>query len=193
VYFKEWRHLKVLIGTASTWFLLDIAFYGINLNQSVILAEIGFSKGRNEYHTLMKNAIGNLIVALAGYVPGYFVTVGLVEILGRKWIQTQGFLVCAVLFGVLAGGFHHLSTAAKFVCFALAQVSEMLWILSFNLKWRNMSANLASSFSLTLVLTQRHSSSQEKHTPPVSGDQPLASLQRQARWAQSSRHFCLTF
>lgn len=126
VYFKEWRHLKVLIGTASTWFLLDIAFYGINLNQSVILAEIGFSKGRNEYHTLMKNAIGNLIIALAGYVPGYFVTVGLVEVLGRKWIQIQGFLACAVLFGVLAGGFHHLNTAAKFVCIALAQVSEML-------------------------------------------------------------------
>jgi PHS family inorganic phosphate transporter-like MFS transporter len=121
VYFKEWRHLKVLIGTSLTWFLLDIAFYGINLNQSVILAEIGFSKGRNEYHTLMKNAIGNLIIAVAGYVPGYFVTVGLVEVQGRKWIQIQGFLACAVLFGVLAGGFHHLSTAGKFVCFALAQ------------------------------------------------------------------------
>lgn len=72
----------------------------------------------------MKNAIGNLIIALAGYVPGYFVTVGLVEVLGRKWIQVQGFLACAVLFGVLAGDFPHLSTAAKFVCLALAQVSD---------------------------------------------------------------------
>lgn len=193
LYFKEWRHLKVLIGTASTWFLLDIAFYGINLNQSVILAEIGFSKGSNEYHTLMKNAIGNLIIALAGYVPGYFVTVGLVEVLGRKWIQAQGFLACAVLFGVLAGDFHHLSTAAKFVCFALAQVSEILWIVSYNLKWRSMDANFTASFSLTLVRTQRLSSSQEKYSPPVSGVLPLACLQRQVRWAQSSRHFCLTF
>lgn len=133
VYFKEWRHLKLLIGTASTWFFLDIAFYGVNLNQSVILAEIGFSKGSNEYHTLMKNAIGNLIIAAAGYVPGYFVTAGLVEVLGRKWIQIQGFLITALLFGVLAGAFHHLSTAAKFVCFAFAQVSEMLGIVSYNL------------------------------------------------------------
>lgn len=133
VYFKEWRHLKLLIGTASTWFFLDIAFYGINLNQSVILTEIGFSKGRNEYHTLMKNAIGNLIIAVAGYVPGYFVTVGLVEVLGRKWIQIQGFLVTALLFGVLAGDYYHLSTAAKFVCFALAQVSEMLGIVLYTL------------------------------------------------------------
>jgi PHS family inorganic phosphate transporter-like MFS transporter len=125
VYFKEWHHLKTLIGTASTWFLLDIAFYGVNLNQSVILTEIGFSKGRNEYHTLMRNAIGNLIIAVAGYVPGYFVTVALVEVLGRKWIQIQGFLCCALLFGVLAGNFYHMGTAAKFVCFALAQVSDM--------------------------------------------------------------------
>ena len=25
VYFSEWRHLKVLLGTCSCWFLLDIA------------------------------------------------------------------------------------------------------------------------------------------------------------------------
>lgn len=130
VYFKEWRHLKLLIGTASTWFFLDIAFYGVNLNQSVILDDIGFSEGSNEYHTLMKNAIGNLIIALAGYVPGYFVTVGLVEVLGRKWIQIQGFLACALLFGVLAGDYHHLGTAPKFVCLALAQVSEIRRIVS---------------------------------------------------------------
>jgi PHS family inorganic phosphate transporter-like MFS transporter len=34
----------------------------------------------------MKNAIGNLIIALAGYVPGYFALLGFVEVLGRKWI-----------------------------------------------------------------------------------------------------------
>jgi PHS family inorganic phosphate transporter-like MFS transporter len=73
----------------------------------------------------MRNAIGNLIIAVAGYVPGYFVTVALVEVLGRKWIQIQGFLCCALLFGVLAGNFNHMGTAAKFVCFALAQVSDM--------------------------------------------------------------------
>ncbi|RFU26307.1 hypothetical protein B7463_g10027, partial [Scytalidium lignicola] len=121
IYFSEWRHLKILIGTALSWFLLDIAFYGTNLNQSVILADIGFTTGRNEYHTLMRNAQGNLIVAVAGYVPGYFVTIALVERIGRKWIQVQGFLVCALLFGVLAGDYAHLSTAARFVLFALAQ------------------------------------------------------------------------
>jgi PHS family inorganic phosphate transporter-like MFS transporter len=71
----------------------------------------------------MRNALGNLIIAVAGYVPGYFVTVALVEILGRKWIQIQGFLVCALMFGILAGDYNRLSTAGRFVLFALAQVS----------------------------------------------------------------------
>ena len=122
IYFHEWRHLKMLIGTASCWFLLDVAFYGTNLNQSVLLVDIGFATGATHYEVLMRNAIGNLIIAAAGYVPGYFVTIALVERLGRRWIQIQGFLVCALMFGILAGGYVHLSTAGKFVCFAIAQV-----------------------------------------------------------------------
>ena len=122
VYFSEWRHLKMLIGTASTWFLVDVAFYGTNLNQSVLLADIGFSKGTTEYDTLLKNAYGNLIIAAAGYVPGYFLTIAFIEILGRRWIQIQGFLVCALMFGIIAGDYAHLGTAGKFVCFTFAQV-----------------------------------------------------------------------
>ena len=93
VYFREWRHLKTLIGTASTWFLLDVAFYGMNLNQSVILSEIGYSRGKDEFDMLRRNAIGNIILAVAGYVPGYFVTIYFIERLGRRWIQIQGFLI----------------------------------------------------------------------------------------------------
>jgi MFS transporter, PHS family, inorganic phosphate transporter len=122
VYFSEWRHLKTLIGTASTWFLLDIAFYGTNLNQSVLLAAIGFSTGKTKYDILMKNAIGNLIIAMSGYVPGYFFTIFLIEKMGRRWIQIQGFLVVALMFAILAGGFSQLSTGGKFTCFAIAQV-----------------------------------------------------------------------
>jgi len=125
-YFREWRHLKTLLGTASTWFLLDIAFYGTNLNQSVILQEIGFSTGTNEYQTLMRNAVGNLIIALAGYVPGYFFTIYFVEKLGRRWIQIQGFLMVALMFAIIAGGYNHIGVGGKFVCLAIAQVSHIL-------------------------------------------------------------------
>lgn len=127
VYFSEWRHLKQLIGTASCWFLVDVAFYGLNLNQSVLLSAIGFSKGKTEYDTLLKNAYGNLIIAAAGYVPGYFLTIYFIEILGRRWIQIQGFLVCSLMFAIIAGDYNHLGTAGKFVCFTIAQVSPQFF------------------------------------------------------------------
>ncbi|WBW74985.1 plasma membrane inorganic phosphate transmembrane transporter Pho843 [Schizosaccharomyces osmophilus] len=120
-YFSEWRHLRLLLGAAISWFLLDIAFYGVNLNQSVILNEMGFNSGKNQYRKLQKNAIGNLIIAIAGYVPGYWVSVFLIERMGRKWIQIQGFAICSLLFAVLAGKWHTISTAGRFVCIALAQ------------------------------------------------------------------------
>ncbi|EEB09067.1 inorganic phosphate transporter [Schizosaccharomyces japonicus yFS275] len=120
-YFSEWRHFKILFASAACWFLLDIAFYGVNLNQSVILSEMGFSNGKNEYHKLQKNAIGNLIIAVAGYIPGYWVTVFFIERLGRKWIQIQGFLICSLLFAILAGTWSTISTAGRFICVALAQ------------------------------------------------------------------------
>ncbi|KAL9128382.1 MAG: hypothetical protein Q9217_002936 [Psora testacea] len=120
-YFSEWRHLKILLGTMSCWFLLDVAFFGTNLNQSVILEAIGYSTGGNQYDKLKRNAIGNLIIAVAGYVPGYFFTIFFIEKLGRRWIQIQGFLICALLFAVIAGGYEHMGTAGKFVCLALTQ------------------------------------------------------------------------
>lgn len=129
IYFSKWKHLRTLIGTASCWFLLDVAFHGTNLNQSVLLTEIGFSTGKNEYDILFRNALGNLIIAAAGYVPGYFFTIYFIEKLGRRWIQIQGFLVCALMFGILAGDYGNLGTAPKFVCFAVAQVCMSLLIV----------------------------------------------------------------
>lgn len=88
-YFSEWRHAKVLIGTCTCWFLLDIAyavhsylnkaneadashsFYGINLNQNVVLTQIGFGgKTGSDWEKLFKISLGNLIVTALGFVPG---------------------------------------------------------------------------------------------------------------------------
>lgn len=44
-YFSEWRHLKMLIGTASTWFLVDVSFYGINLNQVSSVSSLRLPRG----------------------------------------------------------------------------------------------------------------------------------------------------
>ncbi|KAJ8594543.1 MFS inorganic phosphate transporter [Rhizopogon salebrosus TDB-379] len=121
-YFSEWRHLKILIGTCTCWFLLDIAFYGINLNTNVVLAEIGYAgKTGTPWEQLFKVATGNIIITALGFVPGYYVTVLTTEKLGRKFIQVMGFLMEALFLGILAGKFYTLSTAAFIINFTLLQ------------------------------------------------------------------------
>jgi PHS family inorganic phosphate transporter-like MFS transporter len=120
-YFSHPKHALTLFGCAFSWFLVDVAFYGINLNQSVILADIGYATGKTPYEYLLHNAEGNLIIAVAGYVPGYFLTIAFIEILGRKWIQIQGFLVTSLMFGILAGA-PHLKSGARFALIIIAQL-----------------------------------------------------------------------
>lgn len=57
-YFAEWRHARTLFAVCASWFLFDIAFYGINLNQSVILTAIGYGTGETPFETLWNIAIG---------------------------------------------------------------------------------------------------------------------------------------
>ncbi|KAJ7511641.1 major facilitator superfamily domain-containing protein [Mycena galericulata] len=122
IYFSEWRHAKMLIGTCVCWFLLDIAFYGINLNQNVVLQEIGFAgKTGTAWEKLFKVSTGNIIITALGFVPGYYASILLIEKLGRKWIQIQGFIMAAVFLAILAAKFHTLSKAGFIVCFSFLQ------------------------------------------------------------------------
>ncbi|KAG5638996.1 hypothetical protein H0H81_007904 [Sphagnurus paluster] len=121
-YFSEWRHAKLLIGTCMSWFLLDIAFYGINLNQNVVLQQIGYDGSEGTpWNRLFKISTGNMIITTLGFVPGYYASILTIEKLGRKWIQIQGFLVTSLFLAILAGKFTELSKPAFIVCFALLQ------------------------------------------------------------------------
>ena len=104
-YFSQWKNGKVLLGTAGAWFALDVGFYGTNLNTPTILSAIGFGSGTSIYDKMWNISLGNLIIALLGSVPGYWVTVFTIERLGRKPIQYIGFAVLTVLFAVLAFGY----------------------------------------------------------------------------------------
>ncbi|KAF7357135.1 Reverse transcriptase ribonuclease h [Mycena sanguinolenta] len=115
-YFSEWRHMKLLIGTSMCW------FYGINLNQNVVLEQIGFDgKTDTPWEKLFKVSTGNIIITALGFVHGYWATVLLIEKLGRKWIQIQGFLLAALFLAILAVKFTSLSKPAFIVCFSLLQ------------------------------------------------------------------------
>jgi PHS family inorganic phosphate transporter-like MFS transporter len=59
-------------------------YYGVSLNTPIILQPIGYSRRPNVCKILINLAIGNLIVVLAGAIPGYWVTVATVDTIGRK-------------------------------------------------------------------------------------------------------------
>ncbi|CAG8448420.1 7382_t:CDS:2, partial [Scutellospora calospora] len=124
-YFGQWKNGKVLFGTCFTWFVLDVAFYGIGLNNNIILSKIGFlGNGTDPYETLFKASVGNIIIALLGSVPGYWVTVFTIDSWGRRPIQLLGFTVLTILFVVIGSAFDQiLQVSVDFfiVLFTLAQ------------------------------------------------------------------------
>ncbi|KAJ3320339.1 phosphate transporter [Boothiomyces sp. JEL0866] len=128
--FKEWisdkRNFIRLFSCAYCWFALDIAWYGLSLNQPLILSLIGFG-GKNGYHSAFDKyyelALGGLIISLLGTVPGYWMTVALIEKMGRKYIQCLGFLVIGACLTILATFWNIIKTSAVMfvVLFAISQ------------------------------------------------------------------------
>lgn len=54
-------------------YLHSLSFYGINLNQNVVLQQIGFAgKTGTAWERLFKIGIGNLIITVLGFVPGMY-------------------------------------------------------------------------------------------------------------------------
>ncbi|KAJ2003802.1 hypothetical protein GGI04_001655 [Coemansia thaxteri] len=123
-HFKHWKNFRVLMGTSVTWFALDVAFYGVNLNSSIILQAIGFAGSGSPYHAIMMTAAGNIILNLLGTLPGYWVTVFTIDRLGRRTIQFIGFVMLLILFCILGFAYHKIldsSVAAFVVLITLAQ------------------------------------------------------------------------
>jgi Sugar (and other) transporter. len=103
----------VLIGTATTWFILDIAFYGTGVfSGPIVSAMFGspFPKTASPTNPISLVQFQHdqaFSIELAG-IPffmgffGYFTAVALMDKLGRKAIQELGFVMMAVLYAVVA-------------------------------------------------------------------------------------------
>ncbi|KAF8936461.1 phosphate transporter [Dissophora ornata] len=124
-YFSKWQNFKILFGTSLAWFCLDVAFYGIGLNNSFILSSINFGSVKGDYYTTNWNAaVGQIIIVLLGSVPGYWATVFTIERLGRVKIQLLGFFMSCVLFCVLGFAYNEIrnySSALFVFLFAATQ------------------------------------------------------------------------
>ncbi|CAE6373390.1 unnamed protein product [Rhizoctonia solani] len=121
-HFGQWKNFKVLFGAAYAWFALDVAFYGLGLNSSIVLTAIGFGNSTNgnkqlgAYETLHNVSVGNLILSAGGLIPGYWVTFLFVDSWGRKPIQLLGFTMLTIIFICMGFGYDkmiHTTSAAK--------------------------------------------------------------------------------
>jgi PHS family inorganic phosphate transporter-like MFS transporter len=99
-----------LIGTTSTWFLLDIAFYSQNLFQKDLFSSIGWippAEDMNGIREVYMVARAQTLIALCGTVPGYWFTVAFIDIIGRWWIQMMGFFFMTVFMFAIAFPYDH--------------------------------------------------------------------------------------
>ncbi len=88
-------YLLRLIGTAGSWFLMDIAFYGNSVSSQIIL------KALLPHASLIETTLIAAAIFLVAAVPGYWVAVALMDRLGRRRIQAQGFLVMALAYALV--------------------------------------------------------------------------------------------
>ena len=115
-YFFNWDNGKVLLGASYSWFALDVALYATAQNPNLVYQAIGFGPslvgsanttvdGSVVYRTLNRLSLWNIIVAVGGYIPGYYCAFLLIDSWGRKRLQIMGFIALTILYCVI-GEFH---------------------------------------------------------------------------------------
>ncbi|KZV87374.1 MFS general substrate transporter [Exidia glandulosa HHB12029] len=130
-HFSRLENAKILFAAAYSWFALDIAFYGLGLNSSVVLEDV-FPGGKgnvtgtdrmissNVVEILWTVSTGNVVLAVAGLIPGYWVAFFFIDRLGRKPIQLLGFSITSIIFLIMGFRFATLSNGAFVALYCLA-------------------------------------------------------------------------
>ncbi|CAL1396365.1 unnamed protein product [Linum trigynum] len=116
------RHGLHLLGTTSTWFLLDIAFYSQNLFQKDIFTAINWippAATMNAIHEVYRIARAQTLIALLSTVPGYWFTVAFIDRMGRFKIQMMGFFFMTVFMFALAIPYHHWTLKGNHIWFVV--------------------------------------------------------------------------
>lgn len=95
ILFTNRRYLVTLLGTAISWMMLDMAFYGNSVSSGLVL------KALSPTGTLLSHTLTSALIFLVAAVPGYWVAAFTVDRLGRRFIQVMGFLVMALAYGAI--------------------------------------------------------------------------------------------
>ncbi|KAL6320622.1 hypothetical protein AAG906_008622 [Vitis piasezkii] len=112
------RHGRHLIGTMSTWFLLDIAFYSQNLTQKDIFPAMNLVNKDYQVSALremFETSRAMFVVALLGTFPGYWFTVFFIERIGRYIIQLVGFFMMSLFMLIIGIKYEYLRDDNKWL------------------------------------------------------------------------------
>ena len=90
------KWLKCMIGTAGSWFLMDVALYGNGVSNTMILSVL------NPTADLLHHTLISVLVFLVFAVPGYILSARYIDRIGRKPIQYMGFIVMAIAYATIA-------------------------------------------------------------------------------------------
>lgn len=104
------KHGLHLLGTTGCWFFLDIAYYSGNLFQKNVLTGVHWLPGAAKMSAIeevYRISRGQALIALCSTVPGYWVTVFTIDIIGRFVIQLQGFFFMTVFMLAVAIPYNH--------------------------------------------------------------------------------------
>lgn len=88
-------YLKRLIGTAGSWFLIDIVFYGNGVSSQLLM------KNLLPNSSMVQTTLVSTIIFLVAALPGYYVAAHFMDRIGRRKIQWIGFLMMALMYGVI--------------------------------------------------------------------------------------------
>lgn len=94
--FLRQPYLRWLIGTAVSWFLLDIAYYGTTISSPLVINSL------NAHNTLVTTMLYTLLIFVVAALPGYILAAFTIDRLGRKWIQCVGFAMMTVTYALIA-------------------------------------------------------------------------------------------
>ncbi|KAF1799703.1 phosphate:H+ symporter [Mucor lusitanicus] len=126
-HFGQWQNGKILLGTAYSWFALDVAWYGLGLNNSIILGAIGFGSDSDPYTAVFRTCVGNIIINLLGSVPGYWISVFTIDKLGRKTIQIMGFTMLTIMFVVLGFAYDKILATSQVLFIVLYTITQLFF------------------------------------------------------------------
>ncbi|MCO5573293.1 hypothetical protein L7F22_027062 [Adiantum nelumboides] len=104
------RHGWHLLGTSSTWFLAGLPWYTLNLFEKDALTAVrwlppaGSMSAIDEVYQVCR---AQALIAMCSIIPGYWCTIALIDRIGRKPIQMQGFLMMAVFLLALGIPYTH--------------------------------------------------------------------------------------